>query len=120
MPAENDITTDNENLVQIAQDIAFLRQYAEQQEEQKQNPVYDKQFNDTKVLLQQIYGELEKQNISAKSDISSSELTQLASDVQKINTHVQNIENITIPFLVGFGLVIGVLCALIFSNFARH
>lgn len=37
-----------------------------------------------------------------------------------VTTHLENMENIQISMIVGIGLLIGAVCALILSNFVRH
>lgn len=79
---------------------------------------YSSDLEDIKTLLRDLNKETSVSTESENVDILQ-ELQSLSKEVKSVSIASQNIQTISIPVMCGIGILIGCVCALIFSNFFR-
>lgn len=130
-----------ENIEEIQQgievfreDLTAIRQFLEEDKE----PVYQEDFLKTQEFLQEILKRLPEQKKSEEPNplqeknaelqtkflelhTKTSELSaEILVQTNNTNLYMSNLQNIGIAVMVGLGILIGVVCALIFSNYLKH
>lgn len=79
-----------------------------------------------KTILNEINGKLvvpDESNKSADSDalsLISADISEMKEILLQSNVQSQSLYNVSISAMCGIGILIGVVCSLIFSNFVRH
>lgn len=122
---ESDVLVDYSSYLQnIQDDISQVRVLYENLQT-VENPDYYSKINDVYEVLISIQELLTissgEDNKAETQTVSMVQLDESSMKVLKeINSHTLNAENWLIAIAVGVGLVFGVICTLIFSNFVRH
>lgn len=101
-----------EYLKQISEDVAFLQEQAAKDLES--SPAYEAQLQDVIALLTEL-----KENKQNNDSLDNGQLSALVVAVQGMEKSVTDVLNVNSFMLCGIGLLIGVICALIFSRFVR-
>lgn len=114
----------SEQLQVISGDLKYLRDYIETN--QDSFPNYSQDLFDMKTILNEINGKLvvpDESNRSADSDalsLISADISEMKEILLQSNVQSQSLYNVSISAMCGIGILIGVVCSLIFSNFVRH
>lgn len=103
-----------EQLQLVSADVGIIRQILEGQKE-KPSFDYTEQLVNIETILKKIQ---EEKPVSNPSDVFQYE--HLVKQLNDVNAHLLNLENVAIPSVAGIGLLCGLVCALIFSRFIRH
>lgn len=114
----------SEQLQAISDDLKYLKDYIEIN--QDSFPNYSQGLFDMKTILNEINGKLvvpDESNRSADSDalsLISADISEMKEILLQSNVQSQSLYNVSISVMCGIGILIGVVCSLIFSNFVRH
>ena len=114
----------SEQLQVISEDLKYLRDYVEMNQESF--PDYSQDLSDIKTVMQEINGKLvvqDENSTVAENDV----LTTLSADIKEIkeallqsNVQTASAYNVSIYTMCGIGILIGAVCAHIFSSFFKH
>lgn len=112
MPENENQVDYTECLDRISEDVAFLRESVTQDSEKA--PVYEAQLQEVVTLLTEM-----KESGQGKNALDGEQLSALSVSVERIGEKVTDVSNVNAGILCGIGLMMGLVCACIFSRFVH-
>lgn len=111
-----------QQLEDISANLTYLKTYFENA---STTPAYEQRLLDIASKLDEISGKMVVNDDGVGAEITeisviSADLKEVKQVLSKGNEQTYGIYNATILSFCGLGVLIGVICALIFSNFVRH
>lgn len=90
--------------------------------EKEEVPVVDNAWKEDVSYLRSYFEKLEKKEVDSATTTTTALETdaELLKEIRVISSNSQGILNANVCVFIGIGLVIGVLCAVIVSNYFKH